>query len=432
MILLRAVGLALGIWLLTPSAFAQVIAVRAGRLIDPDRGTASTNQTILVQSGVIIAVGPDLTVPPGAEIVDLSSATVMPGLFDAHTHLCMNVRPERDAGNYYLTSLRDSNAARAIDGVVNARAMLEAGFTTVRDVGNEGNFACTDVRRALEVGRIDGPTMINAGRIITPFGGQFHLQPDRPELVEPEYYVADTHDEMIKAVRENVHYGAMVIKIVVDDQDYIYSTDDIRFIKEEAARAGRRLAAHAWTAEGAHNAAEAGVGSIEHLYSIEDEDLALAKRNGVVAVFTPFPLEEQAVYWNNPTPEVLSADHAHQIDRIRAALRVGIPMAFGTDVMGNLPGYTRGTQALTRLDMFEEAGMTPVQLLRAMTTTAAGLLGVDAVRGRIAPGMAADLIATPGNPLDDVQELKRVFFVMKDGRIIRDDPAPMDPPVPGR
>lgn len=426
MTMLRTVGLVITIWLLTPSVFAQVIAVRAGRLIDPDRGTASANQTILVQAGIITGVGPDLAVPPGAEVVDLSSATVMPGLFDAHTHLCMNVRPGRDAGSYYLTSLQDSNAARAIDGVINARAMLEAGFTTVRDVGNEGNFACTDVRRALEAGRIVGPTMINAGRIVTPFGGQFHLQPDRPELVEPEYFIADTHDEMIKAVRENVHYGAMVIKIVVDDQDYIYSTDDIRFIKEEAARAGRRLAAHAWTAQGAHNAAEAGVDSIEHLYSIEDEDLALAKRNGVVAVFTPFPIQEQAVYWNGSTPAELSADHAHQIDRISAALRVGIPMAFGTDVMGNLAGYTRGTQALTRLDMFEEAGMTPVQLLRAMTTTAASLLGVDGVRGRIAPGMAADLIATAGNPLDDVQELKRVFFVMKDGRIVRDDPAPAD------
>ena len=157
------------------------------------------------------------------------------------------VIPERDAGSYYLTTLRDPDAFRAVEGVANAKAMLESGFTAVRDVGNEGRYACVQVRRGIESGRIPGPTMLTAGRIIAPYGGQFHLQPDKPALAEPEYFFADTRDEMVKGVRENAHFGARVIKIVVDDQRYIYTTDDIRFIRDEAARAGLKLAAHAWT-----------------------------------------------------------------------------------------------------------------------------------------------------------------------------------------
>jgi imidazolonepropionase-like amidohydrolase len=393
-------------------AAGQVTAIRAGHLVDPETATVTDNQTILVESGIITAVGGDITIPRGARVVDLSTATVLPGLMDAHTHLCMNVRFERDNGSYYYTTLMDSNAARAIDGVVNAREVLEAGFTTVRDIGNEGNYACTALREAIAAGRIMGPTVINAGRIIAPYGGQFHLQPDKPALGEPEYFYADTRDEMVKAIRENIHFGAQVIKIVVDDQDYMYSIDDIRFMKEEAARANRPLAAHAWTTQGGHNAAAAGVTSIEHLWAIADADLELAKDNGVVAVFTPFPDVEASVVGDVD-------EHDLQIDRIRSALRIGIPMAFGSDAVSELPGFTRGTLALARIDMFAEAGMTPEHLLKAMTTNAAHLLGVSDTRGSIRPGMAADIIAMPSNPLEDSQALKGVVFVMKDGRIVR-------------
>jgi imidazolonepropionase-like amidohydrolase len=349
--------------------------------------------------------------------VDLSAQTVLPGLFDAHTHLCMTVRMRRDAANYFYTTLNDPEAARAVDGVINARDVLNAGFTTVRDVGNEGNYACTPVRRAIEQGRIPGPTILNAGRIIAPYGGQFQLQPDKKEaLAIPEYYFADTRDELLKAVRENAHYGARVIKLVVDDQPYIYSTDDIRFVIEEARRMGLKVATHVWTKEGAHNAVAAGVASLEHANGISDEDLALAKKNGVVAVFTPFP---EWVLREFRDTAGAKEEYAQEIDRLRAGVRAGVTIAFGTDAIHALPGYDRGKLAMMWVDSYKAAGMSPRAILQAMTVNGSRLLGVEKERGAIQPGQAADIISVPGNPADDIGALKQVDFVMKDGRIVK-------------
>jgi imidazolonepropionase-like amidohydrolase len=383
---------------------AQVIAVRAGAIVDPDTGTTAANQIILVENGRIRDVGPSVAIPPNATVIDLSSSTVSPGLVDAHAHLCMGVRSDRDAGSYYLTTLQDPDAYRAVQGVANAKAMLEAGFTTVRDIGNEGRYACVQVRRGINRRLIPGPTLLTAGRIIAPYGGQFQLQPDKPALAEPEYFFADTRDEMLKAVRENIHYGATVIKIVVDDQDYIYSADDIRFIKDEAHRAGLKLAAHAWTRAGAHNAAEAGVDSIEHGFDMTDEDLALAKKNGVVLVGTEYLALNEG-----------PAGHKQWVDRLKRAYKIGITMVYGTDVIDELPDRTRGEEAMRGIDVWIEAGVPAAAILKAMTTEAVRLLGVDKQRGAIKAGMAADFIATPKNPLQDITTLKQVTFVMKNG-----------------
>jgi imidazolonepropionase-like amidohydrolase len=395
---------------------AQAVAIRAGTVIDPEKGSAEKNQVILVQNGTITAVGGGVQVPAGARVIDLSQHTVLPGLFDAHTHLCLDVNVRRDAGSYFYTTLRDPDSFRAVQGVVNARAMLEAGFTTVRDVGNEGNFACSSVRAAIDAGMIDGPTMLNAGRIIAPYGGQFHLQPDKPTLGQPEYFFADTRDELRKAVRENIHFGARVIKIVVDDQQYIYSVDDIRFVVEEAAAAGVKVAAHVWTRAGAHNAIAAGVATLEHLNGVADEDLDIAKRKGIVAVFTPFP---EASLLQMRSPEAARAEYAQEIDRLRSARQRGVTVAFGTDVITQLPGMTRGTTALEWIDSYIAAGFKPAELLASMTTVAARALGVEKQRGSIRPQMAADIIATTGNPLDDVAALKRVEFVMRNGKVVK-------------
>jgi imidazolonepropionase-like amidohydrolase len=401
-----------------PSASAPLptVVIRAGVLVDPESGTASSNQTIVVAKGKVTAVGANVAVPADAVVIDLSRFTVLPGLFDAHTHLCLDVNLQRDANNYFYTTLRDPDSYRSIQGVVNARSMLEAGFTTVRDVGNEGNFACSSVRRAVENGRIEGPTIVNAGRIIAPYGGQFHLQPDKPGLAEPEYFFADTRDEMRKAVRENVHFGARLVKVVVDDQPYIYSEDDIRFIIDEAAQSGLKVAAHVWTRQGAHNAVAAGVASLEHLNGISDEDLALAKRKGIVAVFTPFPM---AALRQMRTEEGAQSDYKDEIDRLRSGHRIGVAIAFGTDAITELPGLTRGSTTMQWVDSYVAAGLAPKDILRAMTATAARVLGVEKERGAIRPQMAADIIATSGNPLEDVNALKQVSFVMKDGRVVR-------------
>ena len=390
----------------------QLTAIKAGKIVDPESGKTAANQIILVEGKKIKEIGPNVAIPAGAKVVDLSNATVLPGLFDAHTHLCMTVIPKRDASYYYFTTLLDTTAYRAIEGVANGQAMLQSGFTSVRDVGNAGNYADSDLRRAIEAGWVQGPTIVNAGIIIAPYGGQFHLQPEKKDLATPEYLFADTRDEMRKAIRQNIHFGATVIKIVVDDQQYIYSADDIRFIISEAHAAGLKVAAHCWTHPGAHNAAEAGVDSIEHGFQMTDEDLQLAKKNNVTLVGTEFT-EKMTQAFGNPW------EHKTWVERLKRAYKIGVNMAFGTDVDIALPGETRGTLAIAYIDSWVEAGVPAPDILRAMTVNAARLLGVDKVRGLLKPGMAADIIAAPENPLDNIQTLKKVSFVMKDGAIVK-------------
>jgi len=400
-------------------ARAEPVLIRAGRLVDPATGTATTGQQILVEGGVIRAVGPTVAAPPGAQVVDLSDRTVLPGLMDAHTHLCLTMATQGGKGLNELlfrllaSTVLETNARRALVGAMNARDMLHSGFTTVRDVGNAGNYADTDLRRAIEEGMVPGPTVINAGRIITPLGGQFHgLQPDRPDLGEPEYLYADTPEQMREAVRKNVLFGARVIKIVVDDQPYLYSVDDVKVLIAESARAGLKVAAHAGTEAGVRVAAEAGVASIEHAYTASTEVLQLMKKKNVYLVGTDF---------TRSAAEAMGMADYHQkvVDRLKRARAVGVSIAYGTDIIFPAPGETRGTLSIAGIESFQEAGFTPAEILRTMTTSAAKLLGVDAQRGAIRPGMAADIVAVPGDPLADASVLRRVSFVMKDGKVIR-------------
>jgi imidazolonepropionase-like amidohydrolase len=402
---------------LTVTAHAQVTAIKAGKLIDPETGTTALNQIILVEGQNIKAIGADIKIPAGAVIIDLSRQTVLPGLFDAHTHLCMNLRHRRDGGNYYITTLLDSNAFRAIEGVANARSMLEYGFTTVRDVGNAGNYADTDLRRAIEQEIVPGPTIINAGRIIAPYGGQFQMQPDKPELGNPEYFYADTRDELKKAVRQNIHYGARVIKIVVDDQRYIYSVDDIKFVIEEARLAGLKVAAHCWTEQGAKNAAEAGVDSIEHAVKMSDEAMRIAKSKNIALVPTPFT-ETEARESGAPGGN-LETNQQLFIDPVKRAYKIGVTLVFGPDVIFTTKEYPRGRLSIETVDYWKEAGIPPLVILQALTVNAAKLLGVEKTRGALRVGMRADIIATPDDPIVNIETLKRVSFVMKNGKLFK-------------
>jgi len=397
------------------TADAQVTAIKAGKLVDPEAGTTAVNQIILVENGRIKAIGANLTIPSGATVIDLSNSTVLPGLFDCHTHMCQTTSPEDR--NLFNTDMRQTTAFRAIWGVANAKAMLESGFTTIRDVGNNGNYGDTALRLAIEQSIVPGPTIINAGRIIAPFGGQYHLQPERRALGEPEYLYADTRDEMRKAVRENIQFGALVIKIVVDDQRYIYSADDIKYIVEEARNAGLKVAAHCMTEQGARNAILGGVASIEHGFQMSDEALRLAKQNNIVLVGTDFT-EEAASYLGPPAP-FAKQFHAVFLDRLKRAYKIGVQMAYGTDTFAEVEGHTRGTIAISFIDSFTEAGIPPKDILKIMITNSANLLGVEKQRGAIKVGMYADLIAVAENPLDNINTLKKVLFVMKNGSVFK-------------
>lgn len=413
------------------STLAQVTAIKAGKIVDPESGSVLVDQTILVQGSRITAVSASVPIPAGATVVDLSTSTILPGLIDSHTHMCLGFRlygtnpggpgsetivqtsrPLLEA--VFLAGIENTTAYRALQGVANARSMLESGFTTIRDVGNAGNYADSDLRRAIENGLVPGPTMINAGRIIAPIGGQFPdlLSPERPHIGNPEYLYADTHDEMKKAIRENILYGARVIKIVVDDQPYVYSADDIRFMVAEAAGAGLKVAAHCWTDKGARNAVEGGLASVEHGIHMSDDTLALAKQRNVVLDATPFTKDMAtrmgALEW-----------HDEFVNLLRRAYKIGVPMAFGSDLDLEIPGHARGELAVAALENYIEANIPPRAILQIWITNGARLLGVDKDRGAIRPGMFADIIATPQNPIDDIHALQHVSFVMKEGKIVK-------------
>ncbi len=403
-----------GAQLLAPSMAPNSHAIHAGVLIDPTDGSVRHDQVVLVENGVITQVGVGVPIPRGVPIIDLSDYVVLPGLMDAHVHLTARV-PR--GSRLPAEAARTPMARRLVVGVLQARETLLAGFTTVRDIGNSGDYVDVELRDAIAQGIVWGPTMLVAGKIIAPFGGQSRLNPERPELGEIEYLYADTPDAMVRAVRQNIHFGADLIKIVVDDQAYLYSTEDIALIVREAARAGRDVAAHVLTDQGARNAIEGGVASLEHGWRMSDATLDLARDRGVALVTTDFSISAMEVYgWPD---SLVQARRLLVVDRLRRALAHDVTVVFGSDLIWASAERDRGAWSIEQLASLAESGATPRQMLQILIANPSRLMHLEGTRGRIAVGQAADIIATRKNPLEDVTAFQDVVFVMTNGRVAK-------------
>ncbi len=402
---------------LAAQAPATLTAIRAGRLLDPELGRVLANQVILLEGTRIREVGPNVAIPANARVIDLSQMTVLPGLVDAHNHLALTYKPEPENNVYYYTYVQESTALRAIQAASNGIQMLASGFTIVRDMGNNGNYADTALRQAIEQGWIPGPTVVNSGIIIGGMGGQFFPTPEMAKdhnIVYPEYLDADTPDEIVKAIRQNILFGAKVIKICVDCKPYGYTADEIRLVIRESAKAGLKVEGHVQTLNGARNAIEAGIWSIAHSTALNDEMHKLMAQKGIwrAGTETPrgldgHPVSEQA--------------YARTVAGLKNAYENNVPLTFSTDADYWVKGKTRGEVCLEFLKTWQDAGIPNADILRAMTINGYRVSGTEATRGPIKPGFVADLIAVPGNPLDDVAALKNVQFVMKDGLVFKQD-----------
>ena len=420
----RAALLGLGVLFLSsdPNLSAQVpsphvTAIRAGRLLDPEAGRLLPNQIIIVEGTRIREVGAGLAIPAGAEVIDLSNATVMPGLVEAHNHLALTYKPVPENNIYYYTYVQESTALRAIQAVSNGLQMLNSGFTIVRDMGNNANYADTALRQGIEQGWIPGPTIINSGIIIGGLGGQFFPTPEMAKdhnIVYPEYLDADTRDEIVKAIRQNILFGAKVIKICVDCKPYGYTADEIRFIVAEAAKSGLKVEGHVQTPRGARAAIEAGIWSIAHSGALDDETHKLMAQKGIWRAGTETP---DGLAGHPVSPEA----YQRTVEGLKNAYQNKVPLTFSTDADYWVEGKTRGELCLEFIRTWKDAGIPNADILRAMTINGYKISETEQSRGPIKAGFFADLIAVPGNPLDDIETLKRVQFVMKDGLVFKRD-----------
>ena len=410
---------------------SPVTAVRCGRLIDVKAGRAVANAVILIENGRITAAGPEVRVPAGARVIDLGSATVLPGLIDVHTHLLTNLDPEKADEQLSGTMFTQmSLASRALLGAAMARETLEAGFTSVRDLGNSGLNGDVALRDAIRDGWVVGPRMAVSTRALSPLGGQYGvLSPAGRGLVALEYAEVTGPDEARRAVRQAIVDGATVIKVIVNNTVTL-SLDEMKAIVDEAHRNGLKVAAHAIGDEPTRIAAQAGVDSIEHAYTVPDDVLRLMAEKKIYLVPTDYsidaalrftPTRERAPGLEKRLREGFEKAIAGSRDRLARAIKAGVPIAAGSDEYYAIPGQTRGQTALQIFRAYTDSGLNPLDILRAATIDAATLLGWEKRLGSLEPGKYADLIAVPGDPLADITQLEKAGFVMKGGVVVRDE-----------
>ena len=398
----------------------QITFIRAGRLFDSENGVLLPARDIVVKGNVIDSVGENLQVPAGANVIDLSKHTVLPGLIDAHTHLLYLENPKSDLTTEGIKALTvEGLALRALRGAARGKTFLMAGITTVRDLGNSGRFGDVALRRAINEGSIEGPRMYVSGPGLSPVGGQFPgLQPGYQSIAEEEYRIVRGAEDARLAVRENVTHGANVIKIYSNNtpNPAYLSFEELKAIVDEAHLLGVKVAAHATTDVAVRRAVEAGVDSIEHGYQIEDSTLALMKQKGTALVPTDVDSSSLTSYFErsgNPKPPDISKMLESQRDRLRRAAKAGVTIVSGSDNYIDF-GVPQGIAAKKVLLAYKEAGIEPAEVLRSATIRAATLIGNKRL-GVIKQGAFADIIAIDGDPLKDLGAVERVKFVMKNG-----------------
>jgi imidazolonepropionase-like amidohydrolase len=412
--------------LLAGLSAAQVTAIRAGKLVDPDSGKVFADQIILIRNSKIENVGKGIEIPPGSTVVDLSNMTVLPGLIDCHTHLADGAHDGDPIGLFKKTAAQD-----ALESVPNARVTLESGFTTVRDVGVYRALVDIALRDAINRGDIVGPRMFVAGAYVTISGGAGAATGLAPDIQLPwdlHYGEANSPWEVRKVIRQLAHDGVDHIKVLSsgavlthgsNPNSQEFTLEELQAAVDEAGHFGLRVEAHAHSPQGIKNAIRAGVASVEHATMIDDEGIALAKQYGTYLDMDIY--DEECIQEGGRTGNVPKdfLEHDAQLgqlqrDNFRKAVAAGVKMAFGTDA-GVCAYGTSGKQ----FAFMVKYGMTPMQAIQAATSSAADLLGRSGEIGSIKPGRYADIIAVSGNPLADIHELENVKFVMKGGSIYK-------------
>ena len=405
--------------------FAQeeTTAIKCGKLIDVDREQVVQNAVIIVQGNRIKAVGQSLEIPPQAKVIDLSTATVAPGMLDLHCHFLGS--PD-DGG-------RGSSADNALGGVRNAEKILLSGFTTIRDPGGGApNYANVSVRDAIKRGWFPGPRVLVAGRFLSITGGHGDNNSVAPEYETKGDNIVNGPNEMREAVRRDIKFGCDWIKLYAtggffsagdDPTQQHFSDEEMKVAVEEATRLGKFVAAHAHGTEGIKAAVRAGVRTIEHGTFIDDEGIELMKKKGAFLVPTMRTIEElrtdpgeDASTGRRKAYELAKKYFDQMMTNIGKAMKGGVKIAFGSDMVTLPHGL-----AAQELRLHVKAGQSPMEALRSATIVSAEALNMNHDIGSIAVGKYADIIAVTGDPLQDITVMEKVGFVMKDGKIFLDD-----------
>ncbi len=420
------------------AADQQTIALKAARLFDGKSKTLIPNGVVIVEGDKILEAGSNVPIPTGAQVIDFGDATLSPGFIDAHSHVTMDF-----SGNYNERRLRDlaKNVSEiALECIPNARATIDAGFTTIRDLGsritNSHDFLDVSLRNAIEHGIVVGPRMLVATHGIGATGGHFDPTSGYRDMAlgrEPDWSdgIANGPDEIRKAVRHEVKNGADVIKAAVsggvlslaDEVDTPQFTPlEIAALVDETHRLRKKVAVHCHGDQAARDAIEAGVDSIEHGSFLKPETLTLMKNKGTYLVPTLLPTE-YIMGKIDAYPPVLAAKAraaaAARSDMFRNAVKIGVKIGFGTD-----SGVFPHGQNAKEFALMVGLGMTPIEALRSATGTDAELLGIAAKTGTLEKGKLADVVAVPGDPTADITATERVLFVMKDGKIVKNGGLP--------